>query len=158
MPESRLSFLVKIVYDMLPTPHNKHMWYGEDERCDLCGEKGTLHHILSGCRVALSQGRYKWRHDKVLREIAQCIDERRMQNNRAPRKEKTGISFVKAGHQKKEKSKTEPARCYLDGAADWQLQVDLDGRLKVPEEVVETNLRPDMLLVSRPKKGWESSS
>ena len=153
MPESRLAFLVKAVYDMLPTPHNKHMWYGEAEGCHLCGERGTLHHILNGCRVALSQGRYKWRHDQVLREIAQCVDERRMQNNKSPRKEKTGINFVKAGQQKNKKIiKTEPARCFLDGAADWHLQVDLDGRLKVPEEVAETNLRPDMILVSRSSK------
>ena len=42
----------------------------------------------------------------------------------------------------------------MDGATDWQLQVDLDGKLKVPEEVVETNLRPDnvMILVSRNSK------
>ena len=37
----------------------------------------------------------------------------------------------------------------MDRATDWQLQVDLDEKLKVPEEVVETNLRPDMILVSR---------
>ena len=37
----------------------------------------------------------------------------------------------------------------MDGAADWQLQVDLDGKLKVPQEVTDTNLRPDMILTSR---------
>ena len=25
MPESRIAFLIKAVYDMLPTPHNKHV-------------------------------------------------------------------------------------------------------------------------------------
>ena len=39
-------------------------------------------------------------------------------------------------------------RCYLDNASDWRLIVDLDGRLKVTEEVAVTNLRPDMLLIS----------
>ena len=150
MPESRFAFLIKAVYDLLPTPHNKHMWFGEEEGCTLCGDKGTLQHILSGCRIALSQGRYKWRHDQVLRELAQCVDERRMENNRAPREKKRGITFVKEGSQKpKQITKTIPPRCFLDGAADWKLQVDLDGKLKVPEEVADTNLRPDMLLVSR---------
>ena len=153
MPESRFAFLIKAVYDLLPTPHNKHLWFGEEEGCSLCGERGTLQHILSGCRVALSQGRYRWRHDQVLRELAQCVDERRMKNNRAPKEEEKGITFVKAGHKKpREKTKNQPHRCYLDGAADWQLQVDLDGRLKVPEEVAETNLRPDMILTSRSAK------
>ena len=49
---------------------------------------GTLQHILTGCKVALCQGRYKWRHDQVLREIAQCMDQRRLENNKAPREEK----------------------------------------------------------------------
>ena len=40
------------------------------------------------------------------------------------------------------------ARSYLDGARDWRLMVDLDRRLKVPEEVSQTDLRPDLLLVS----------
>ena len=100
--------------------------------------------------MALGQGRYKWRHDQVLREIAQCMDQRRLENNKAPREEKRGISFVKAGYKRpKSQVKTIPPRYYLDGAADWQLQVDLDGKLKVPVEVADTHLRPDMLLISR---------
>ena len=88
----------------------------------------------------------------MLRELAQSVDERRMKNNRAPRQKEKGISFVKAGHKKSSNTKNQPHRCYLDGAADWQLQVDLDRRLKVPEEVAETNLRPDMILISRSSK------
>ena len=68
-----------------------------------------------------------------MREIAQSVDIRRLHSNKAPRKERTGISFVKAEYKKNEKAKTEPARCYLDGATDWQLlQIDMDGKLKVP--------------------------
>ena len=76
-----------------------------------------------------------------------------MENNKAPREEKRGIPFVKAGYKgPKSKVKPMPPRCYLDGAADWQLQVDLDGKLKVPAEVADTHLRPDMLLMSRGTK------
>ena len=46
----------------------------------LCNEEGTLNHILSGCKVALSQGRYKWRHDEVLKNIASCNDEKLVEN------------------------------------------------------------------------------
>ena len=66
-PENQFKFLVKAVYDLLPTPENKKTWFGEEGACNLCGESGTLGHILSGCKVALAQGRYKWRHDQVLR-------------------------------------------------------------------------------------------
>ena len=41
---------------------------------------------------------------------------------------------------------------YLASARDWVLQVDLDKRLKVPTYITETNLRPDMLLVSETTK------
>ena len=58
--EIRIKFLIKLVYDLLPTPANKSKWFGEDDICNLCNERGTLNHILSGCKMALSQGRYTW--------------------------------------------------------------------------------------------------
>ena len=71
--DEKLKFLIKSVYDVLPTPANKNRWFQTEEKCLLCGKEGTLAHILSGCSVALSQGRYKWRHDRVLRELASTV-------------------------------------------------------------------------------------
>ena len=71
--ETKLKFITKAVYDLLPTPANKNKWFKGEEKCKVCGEEGTLNHILAGCKVSLSQGRYKWRHDKVLRELAESI-------------------------------------------------------------------------------------
>ena len=148
MPEDRFKFLVKAVYDLLPTPQNKRTWFGEEGVCKECGENGTLTHILSGCKAALADGRYKWRHDQVLRQIAQCVDEKRLQNNAAPKeKGSRSIDFVKAG-EKNQKVTQHVLGSFLDGAGDWSLTVDLDGRLRVPEKVAETNLRPDMILLS----------
>ena len=151
MSETRLKFLVKSVYDLLPTPENKNKWFGTEEMCKLCGGKGTLTHILTGCSVALSQGRYKWRHDQVLREVANITEARRKSCNNNPKTlNKEEIKFVKQGETI---TPTEKAtRCYLDDAADWQLQVDLDKKLRVPEEVAVTDLRPDMLLISNSTK------
>ena len=78
--EASSSFLIKLVYDLLPTPANKSKWFGKEELCTLCGGQGTLNHILSGCHIALSQGRYKWRHDKVLRELSNSIEVRLKEN------------------------------------------------------------------------------
>ena len=104
-------------------------------------------HILSGCRVALTEGKYKWRHDQVLREIAQIVEERRSKNA-APRDKGGGkIDFIKPGE--KRRATQRPLTSYLDGAGDWSMQVDLDGKLRVPERVAETNLRPDMILLSQ---------
>ena len=147
MPEGRLKFLVKAVYDLLPTPSNKNMWYGTEESCHLCGGVGTVNHILSGCPTALAQGRYKWRHDEVLRELAQTVEERRRDHNKDEKRVGAEIVFVKAGEKKKKAVKSVP-RSYMEGARDWRLQVDLDRKLKVPHNIVETELRPDMLLIS----------
>ena len=146
MTEDRLKFLIKSVYDLLPTPQNKNILYGEAMECHLCGECGSLSHILSGCKVALAQGRYRWRHDEVLKVIAACVDRRRMTSNGEPKEKEKGISFVRAGEKKKVERRE--AHTYLDGASDWTLSVDLNGRLKFPSRVADTRLRPDMLLVS----------
>ena len=119
--------------------------------CKLCGGKGTLTHILTGCSVALSQGRYKWRHDQVLREVANFTEARRKSCNNNPKTlKKEEIKFVKQGEITTPTEKE--TRCYLDNAADWQLHVDLDKKLRVPEEVAVTDLRPDMLLISNSTK------
>ena len=62
---SRLSFLLKSTYDVLPSPVNLKRWkIQEDDSCR-CGKLGTMKHILSCCHLALN--RYTWRHNKVLR-------------------------------------------------------------------------------------------
>ena len=72
--------------------------------------------------------------------MAQCIEEKRKSSNKTPRD-------ARQGEKKSQQSKQEP-RSYLDGASDWRLLVDLENSLKVPRQVAETNLRPDILLVS----------
>ena len=34
--ETSLKFLVKAIYDLLPTPSNKNIWFGSEETCKLC--------------------------------------------------------------------------------------------------------------------------
>lgn len=72
----RISFLLRSVYDTLPTPTNVHKWgIREDPPCKLYGERGTMAHILSGCKTALTQGRY--RHDKVFMTFANTLEQER---------------------------------------------------------------------------------
>ncbi|CAC5405498.1 unnamed protein product [Mytilus coruscus] len=48
----RISFMLRSVYDTLPSPSNLHQWgLIEEPSCRLCGERGTMAHILSGCKV-----------------------------------------------------------------------------------------------------------
>ena len=86
----------KISYKIsIPSTANKNRWFGSNEKCCLCRGNGTLNHILSGCKVALSQGRYKWRHDKALKEVASNIQTKIKENLKENGKEKQRIQFVK---------------------------------------------------------------
>ena len=114
---------------------------------------GTFNHILSGCKVALYQGRYRWRHDSVLKEIGKAVEERRKQINASPWKKKKWIKFIKTGESKKPAARPEEVdSSYLNTARDWTLKVDLHRRLVVPPHIMETTLRPDMLLISERSK------
>ena len=44
------------------------------------------------------------------------------------------------------------AQSYLESAQDWNMRVDLDQRLKVPDWIVQTNLRPDIIIISEKTK------
>ena len=53
---------------------------------------------------------------------------------------------------KPEKDHTNQNRSYLDTANDWEVRVDLKGRLKIPSSITITDLRPDMILISESTK------
>jgi len=140
MEGDRLSFLLKSVYDVLPSPTNLKTWgLSESPVCKLCGRPANLEHVLSSCRTALSDGRYIWRHDKVLSSIAEHLDQTR-RAQKTVRKGPSLISFVKAGQEDKGAKR---ASGILGTASDWKQEVDLKNKLKFPQENTVTNLRPD---------------
>ena len=71
----RLSFIIRSTYDLLPSKTNLVRWNKEtDPTCPLCNDtQQTMEHVLSSCRVALANGRYTWRHNRVLEELAKAI-------------------------------------------------------------------------------------
>ena len=101
--QGKLSFLLRAVADLLPTPQNLKIWGKEGSSiCMQCGaEFCTLNHILTGCSKALAEGRYKWRHDKVLREVAKWTDLQRMKANTQQPITSGFINFKRAGKNKK---------------------------------------------------------
>ena len=66
----------------------------ETPDCPLCAARGTQQHILSSCAIAISQGRYTWRHNNVLRELAYVIEKQRREV-RTLKKKPIQIQFVK---------------------------------------------------------------
>ncbi|XP_052218246.1 uncharacterized protein LOC127835860 [Dreissena polymorpha] len=99
MESDRLSFLFKSVYDVLPSPTNLVTWgLAEKPDCKLCGRPANLEHVLSSCRTALSDGRYRWRHDRVLASIADHLDQAR-KAQKTTNKGPSFIFFVRAGEE-----------------------------------------------------------
>ena len=67
MPKGLLSFALRASIDCLPTPENLSLWGKQtNDKCKLCGGRGSLMHILNSCPVALTQGRFTYRHNSVL--------------------------------------------------------------------------------------------
>ena len=67
-----ISFQLKAVTNTLPSQDNLKRWNitNVDQNCVLCGKVNpTLRHVLTGCPVSLTQGRFTWRHDSVLKRI-----------------------------------------------------------------------------------------
>ncbi|XP_035990671.1 uncharacterized protein LOC118562404 [Fundulus heteroclitus] len=146
----RVRFLVQAVYDALPSPANLHVWgKSETPSCPLCSGRGSLEHLLSGCPKALADGRYRWRHDQVLKAVAESVASAINSSNKqqAPKK---AISFVRAGEKPRANQRATIGLLYT--ASDWQLQVDLGKQLRFPQHIATTTLRPDMIMTSQSSK------
>ena len=94
----------------------------EDPLCRLCGGKGTMVHILSGCKTALTQGRYRWRHDTVLALLAEILEqERRKKHPAKTRPLPSTIAFVKEGYRPVVQSQAK--QNLLQSAQGWEMEV-----------------------------------
>jgi len=119
----------------------------EDPLCRMYGGKGTTAHILSGCKTALTQGRYRWRHDKVLAVLADILEqERRKKQPAKARPLLSNIVFVKKGQRSVIHSQVR--QNLLQSAQGWEMEVDLGRKLHFPKVVLCTTLRPDIIMWS----------
>ena len=149
MAPLRISFILRSVYDLLPSNANLVKWgKKEDPTCPLCQSRQTVEHVLSSCKVALSQGRYTWRHNQVLKELADTISSVMGQ---APRS-KSQATFITA-RGKKWPEKPEPMHergwGLLEGVHDWECSADLPQWGKHPTIIQESGMRPDIVLHSQ---------
>ena len=154
MAPLRISFLIRAVYDLLPTNANLVRWgKSEDPTCPLCQGRQTTEHVLSSCRAALTQGRYTWRHNRVLQELATTISTAKGQPG-LPDTE--ALVFTTAGKTKSwlgTPTKVNFQNKYLlDGCDDWVVSADLPGWEDYPRIIKETKLRPDIVIHSASTK------
>ena len=169
----RFSFLLRSVHDLLPLSANLCRWgLTADPQCSLCDKPGTLEHVLSSCSTALTQGRYRWRHDSVLRKLADWLEKgRKKKHGNNPQQGQ--IAFVKSGDTRNTQtaqptllnrsvgsSTAKPTlqnrsvgSSILGGTTGWNMEVDLGKRASlVFPDVVQTTLSPDIVLWSKTRK------
>ena len=94
MAPLKLSFLIRSTYDRRPSKSNLVKWKKEsDPTCPLSNEKPqTLEHVLSSCKTALANGRYPWRHNRVLDKLVRII-----RNLMMPESNKSTQKFITRG-------------------------------------------------------------
>ncbi len=170
MEASNISFIIRATYEVLPSPKNLHEWYGEDPTCPLCPSPATLKHILTGCKTSLTQGRYTWRHNQVLKSLTAALESKRTATNSLPLRATnptTAMTFIREGQTKPNYPPTKPEAGKLAMARDWKILVDIGQQLVFPPEIAATTLRPDLVLWSPSIKSvhiieltvpWESST
>ncbi|GFN90950.1 polyprotein [Plakobranchus ocellatus] len=144
MAPLRISFLIRSVYDLLPSNANLVRWRKKDDlTCPPCqGRQTTKHvHALSSCKVALSQGRYTWRHNRVLQELTSVEG-----------KSTSSTVFTTEGGVKKchggSITMNTHRKGLLEGCDDWLVSVDLPEWERHPGVMRKTALRPDIVIHS----------
>ena len=148
-----ISFGLGVTFDTLGSPKNLKRWgLSSDDKCPLCNAGGCgISHVLSGCKVSLQTGRYRKRHDAVLRVLAHEIQgELNKIKKQKPDQVGQWPVFVKEGA--KELPKQKRVSRFLHSVQDWVMLVDIDKQLKFPDFIFPTKLRPDMVLFSVAKR------
>ena len=151
MEARSLRFAIRATYDVLPTPTNLHQWFGEDPGCVLCAKPASLRHILTGCKTSLTQGRYTWRHNQVLKSLASTLEGQKSSINALPLPTSNtswATAFVREGATATRRKFTPPERSQLHLGRDWKMLADIGKQLVFPPEIATTTLRPDLVLWS----------
>ena len=106
----------------------------------------TTAHVLGACKIALSQGRFTFRHDLVLSVLSSSLLSFLEHHHVYKKEVKPYIKFVKADEKIKKRRTNHTG--LLNLAPDWKLLSNLNTKLVFPSFIAITTLRPDMVLYS----------
>ncbi|KAK0143476.1 hypothetical protein N1851_018388 [Merluccius polli] len=122
-----IKFLLCSVYDVLPTLSKLHSWgLAESPSCTLCRGPANLEHVLSSCRSCLVDGKFRWRHDQILTQLAAGVEQAR----KKPKQLSKGPHFnhfLRAGESAAAETRSKGV---LATANDWEMRADLRKQLK----------------------------
>ena len=141
-----LVFCLAATFNVLPSPSNLRRWHITTETsCVLCHKPlCTTSHVLSACNVALTQGRFTYRHDQVLACIVGYVKSFLSKLPLSSLPSFDMVVFVKEG-EKKLPSKRFPSGLLLK-ANDWVVRADLSDNYSFSFFIAPTSLRPDIVI------------
>ncbi|GFO30111.1 reverse transcriptase [Plakobranchus ocellatus] len=99
--------------------------------------------------VALSQGRYTWRHNRVLQELASVISTAKGEIH--PFSTSSTVFTTEGGVKKWHGGSitiNTHRKGLLDGCDDWVVSADLPESERHPDVIRKTALRPDIVILS----------
>ena len=152
MAPLRISFLIRSVYDLMPSNASLVRWGKKnDPTCPLCQGRHTTEHVLSSCKIALLQGRYTWRHNRVLQELSPIMSTAKVETT-LPKTNALIFSTeggAKTWHGRPLRT-TNQTKYLLYGCDDWDVSADLPEWDSHPSIIKETRSRPDIVIHSAP--------
>ena len=74
LPRNLYSFVTRYLSNCLANGTNAVKWgIATSAKCLFCNENQTLQHVVSACKASLNGGRWNWRHDSILINIARML-------------------------------------------------------------------------------------
>ena len=135
----RISFVIRSVYDLLPSSTNLVRW----------GKKGDHRACLELLKNCPLTGAIHMRHNRVLQELAAIISTAKVENTLP--NTNTLIFTTEGGarpwHGRPVRT-TNQIKCLLDSFDDWEVSSDLPEWDSHPSIIKEIRLRPDIVIHS----------
>ena len=148
---SKPYFILYIInlWDTWLSPSHLERWKLTPEAsCFLCNKDTcTTSHILGTCKIALSQGRFFFCHDNVLKTVISNIISsiKNIKSSVPTSKQPIKIKFVTKGARVKNKISS-PSWDITSSITDRFLLRDLCGTFSFPPHKAFTELRPDITM------------
>jgi hypothetical protein len=160
--DSMFKFMINSSNNTLPSGSNLKIWSNSviQTTCAGCRKPNpTLKHVLNGCTVFLNQGRFTWRHDRVLDDIYKGIKEKivsiraqNMSSRRLPYIQFVPETVARRGLSTRvSASQRRPLNTgLLHEADDWEVLADgLSSKYIFPIDIAISGQRPDICIFSR---------
>ena len=121
MAPPRLSFLIRSMYNQLLFKKES------DPTCHLCKDKPqTLEHVLNSCKAALGNGRYSWRHNRLLEEVVKFIKScMKSESTISTKKFVSERGRIYGSSKQTIKYRAVPGQNLLGSSGDWEVSANL---------------------------------